>query len=148
MPLGLTCPLSLSLSASHSLTRSSFGPAGSALSSQQGFAGAVENEVSRVWAWLCWPWLSGVSRSWAGLADIISQIWPTTANIKFMHENVLDQFQRQQSQRGIEHREKSCWKGRSDDPLTFNSLFCILYIDSDSKAKCILIKSYIALKIR
>ncbi len=61
---------------------------------------------SRVWAWLCWPWLRGVSRSWAGLADIISQIWAKTANVKCMHENFLDQFQRQQSQWGIQHRER------------------------------------------
>lgn len=81
MPLGLRCPLSLSfcLSLSHFLF---LWPGWvSIIMSVELCQGKRKWIMSRVWAWLCWPWLRGVSRSSAGLADIILQIWAKRANI-------------------------------------------------------------------
>ncbi len=127
MPLGLRCPLSLSyfLALSNSLF---YWPGWvSTINSVELCQGSGKWISSRAWAWLCWPRLRGVSRGRAGLADIISQIWAKTANIKkCMHENFLDQFQRQQSQWGIQHRKNSCWKGRAGHPLTLSFKQCFM----------------------
>lgn len=89
MPLGLRCPLSLPAPLC-------FFWAGwvSTIVSVQLCQGKGKWIMSWVWAWLCWPWLRGVRKSWVSWQIAFHKSWLKELTLNPCKKTILDLFQK------------------------------------------------------